>query len=73
MALTVQNDGAALAAGAPIPAGTRRVRVLRPFIFRGEPTKVGDEIDLPRLVAIDVIAGNKAEAVPPKAAKAAKS
>ena len=61
MALTLQNDGAALASGAPMPNGTRRVRVLRPFMYGGKPTEVGDELDLPKGLAADMVFGNKAE------------
>lgn len=37
-----------------------RIRVERAFYHQGKPTKVGDELTLPRMVALELIATNKA-------------
>jgi hypothetical protein len=81
--LTVENS--ALVAG-QVPAAshaTRRVVVVRAFLWRGEPTVVGDVLELPRAFAAQVIGSGKAgpatdtppasegSAQPPAATKAA--
>lgn len=62
MALTIESAGA-LVPGAPVPQPTRQVRVLRPFFFGGEAQAVGDLVPLPHVLAVEMIAAGKAEAV----------
>lgn len=75
MPLTMENSGAALVAGAAVPAGTRLVRVLRPFRMGGEVVADG-VVPVPIQLASALIAANKAEPVaepPAPAAPAAKT
>ncbi len=44
----------------PAVPPTLRVRVARSFYHQGQPLKVGAEVDLPRPVALEAIATNKA-------------
>jgi hypothetical protein len=48
---------------------TETIRVLRPFILDGSPTKVGDVIDVPAVFAIELRTAKKAEKVVPPAPK----
>lgn len=61
MALTLENSGAALVAGRPLPRTTRRVRVLRPFMVDGARAAAGAELTLPAAFANEMCAANKAE------------
>lgn len=62
MPLTMENSGAALVAGAAVPAGMRLVRVLRPFRVAGEEVSSG-VVPVPLDLASILIAANKAEPV----------
>lgn len=75
MPLNLQNGGAALVAGAALPAKTRLVRVVRPFMFGGVRQDVGAELQLPALFAAEMVASGKAQVLPdpPKPAAPAKA
>lgn len=71
------------AAGSPLVAGMARpnamantvtVKVLRAFCIKGEPVKVGKEIEVDRVLAAELIGAQKAAAVvkAPPAAPATK-
>jgi len=68
MALTAA--GSALVAGSSqentMQVQSQEVRVLRAFYFKGEPQKVGTKVTLPKILAIEVRAANKAEFVDEK-------
>lgn len=66
---TQEND--MQAAAAPKLPEKQSVRVERSFYFKGEPTKVGEEIELPSIFAREMIAAKKASALEPKAAGSA--
>ena len=38
-----------------------KIKVLRPFILNGSPTKVGDVIEVPKVFAIELRTAKKAE------------
>jgi hypothetical protein len=46
---------------------TQQVRVDRAFYLDGKPTKVGEEIEVPYLLAVELRACNKATFIEPKA------
>ena len=48
---------------------TEKIKVLRAFILDGKPTKVGDEIEVPAVFAIELRTAKKAERVEPKPAE----
>jgi hypothetical protein len=70
MALTMENSGAALVAGVPLPRNTSRVRVLRPFLVDGQPAPVGAELTLPKIFAAEMCGANKAVLLPGDAPEA---
>lgn len=61
MALTIDNDGAALVAGAPFQQKTRTVRVVRAFMHGGKATKVDAVVSLPAAFAAEMVSAGKAE------------
>lgn len=75
----MQNDGAALVAGAAMPKKVRRVRVVRPFMYEGQTVAKDEQLELPALFAAEMVTSNKAvyddaapSAAPAKAAKPSK-
>lgn len=60
MPLTMENSGAALVCGAPLPKKVRTVRVLRAFMFDGEPLPAGAQVLLPALFAAEMVGAGKA-------------
>lgn len=42
---------------------TQKVRVVRAFYWKGEPTKVGDVVEVPEVFAAELVAAKKAERV----------
>lgn len=72
MPLTMENSGAALVAGAPLPRKTRRVRVLRPFMLDGgNRAAIDEEIELHAAFAAEMVAASKATYLPDPADDAA--
>ena len=77
MALTMDNSGAALVAGAPLNTRTRQVRVIRPFMVDGQAVAIDSELTLPATFAGEMVGANKAvyiaapDAAPAVAATAA--
>lgn len=72
MPLTMDNSGAALVAGAPLPRKTRRVRVLRPFMLDGgHRAAIDEEIDIHATFAAEMVAAGKATYLPDPADAAA--
>jgi hypothetical protein len=71
MALTAA--GSALVAGSVLEntMQTKRVRVLRAFMYNREPTRVASTLELPLPFALEVIAAKKAEAILDKPAATA--
>jgi hypothetical protein len=47
-------------------AATVKVRVLRAFLLKTEPQKVGKEMELPRLLALELHGLNKVEFIKPE-------
>lgn len=61
MPLTMENSGAALVAGAALPADdARAVEVLRPFMFSGERVEAGAIVHLPARFAREMVSAGKA-------------
>jgi hypothetical protein len=65
MVLSAAGEGFSLVAGStpgePMqPQQTRKVRVERAFYVSGTPTKVGDVVELPRVLALEMVAAKKA-------------
>ena len=46
---------------------TEKIRVLRAFILDGQPTKVGEVIEVPAVFAVELRTAKKAEKVEPQA------
>lgn len=70
--MPLTTEGSPLVGGAAKgkdASGTVKVRVLRAFLLKTEPQKVGAELDLPRLLALELHGLNKVEFVQPKAKK----
>lgn len=65
--MTVENTGAALVWGRSQPSGdvmqTKRVKVLRPFLYDRKRQEPGSVIELPALFALECSAANKVEIV----------
>jgi hypothetical protein len=71
--MTLTAAGSALVAGSVLEntMQTKRVRVLRAFMYNREPTKVDSILELPLPFALEVIAAKKAEAILDKPAATA--
>lgn len=55
--------GAIAPAAMPCPAGTVRLRALRPFWFSGRTVETGGEVNVPAASAADIIFSSRAEIV----------
>lgn len=70
MTLTREIAGALISGGPPkeereTPMNTIKIKVLRPFYYLGEVLKKGEEIEVGKVFAIDMVSANKAEIVKP--------